>query len=304
MASRTTLMVEAEDYIEQQASPETRRAYRRDLQKWFDYAGPLAILGVTAELVNGFKRELEASLSPNSAARTWGTVKGFYKYMSARAGKWEPTPFEYLKAPKRPTDVTPKVPTDEDVEAVLTEARKDPRRHIVVALLLNGLRAGEVSAMKVDDVESHNVDGAVHIMLRVNGKGMKQRLVPANFESINAIGRWASQREPGAQGMSEWLVHDFDGSPLSVRQVEHDVYKSAEYAGVEGMHPHALRHHYATRLVKAGASPLHVQRLLGHANVSTTMVYVTLDVSDLVKAAAMDPMDERRISEVKERLSA
>lgn len=299
-----TLTDEARDYVAMQTSPETRRAYTRDLQKWFDYAGPLAILGVTAELVIGFKAELESTLGQNSAARTWGTVKGFYKYLSARLGKYEPTPFEYLKAPKRPTGVTPKVPTDEDVQAVLSEARKNERRHVVVALLLNGLRAGEVAAMKVEDVETHNVDGAAVIMLRVNGKGMKQRLVPANFESINAIGRWASQREPGAQGMSEWLVSDYDGSPLSVRQVEHDVYKSAEYAGVEGMHPHALRHHYATRLVKAGASPMHVQRLLGHANVSTTMVYVTLDVKDLVKAAAMDPMDERRITEVKERLSA
>lgn len=298
------LTTEATDYVAMQSSAETRRAYARDLQKWFDYAGPLAVLSVTAELVNGFKADLEANLSPNSAARTWGTVKGFYRYLSARAGKYEPTPFDYLKAPKRPTGVTPKVPTDEDVEAVLSEARKEPRRHIVVALLLNGLRAGEVAAMKVEDVETHNVDGAAVIMLRVNGKGMKQRLVPANFEAINAIGRWASQREPGAQGMSEWLVHDFDGSPLSVRQVEHDVYKSAEHAGVEGMHPHALRHHYATRLVKAGASPMHVQRLLGHSNVSTTMVYVTLDVKDLVKAAALDPMDERRITEVKERLSA
>jgi len=299
-----TLTDEARDYVAMQSSPETRRAYTRDLQKWFDYAGPLAILGVTAELVNGFKKELEATLSPNSAARTWGTVKGFYKYLSARLGKYEPTPFEYLKAPKRPSGVTPKVPTDEDVERVLVEARQYPRRHLVVALLLNGLRAGEVAAMKVEDVETHDVDGRAVIMLRVNGKGMKQRLVPANFETLQAIPRWQDHMtRGGTTPASEWLVSDYDGSPLSVRQVEHDVYKSAEYAGVEGMHPHALRHHYATRLVKAGASPMHVQRLLGHSSVATTMVYVTLDVKDLVKAAALDPMDERRIGEVKERLS-
>lgn len=290
------LTAEARTFVDMQASAETRRAYERDLLKWFDYAGPLALLGVSAELVTGWKRDLEASLSPNSAARTWSTVRGFYKFLSARLGKWEPTAFEYVKGPKRPTGVTPKVPTDEDVEAVLSEARRDVRRHIVVALLLNGLRAGEVTAMKVSDVENHDVDGRVTIMLRVNGKGMKQRLVPANFESLNAIGRH--------EGDSEWLVHDYDGAPLSVRQVEHDVYKAAEYAGVEGMHPHALRHHYATRLVKAGASPLHVQQLLGHANVSTTMLYVTLDVKDIVKAARLDPMDERRITEVKERLAS
>jgi len=292
----TTLEL-AEDFASMQTSSETQRAYRRDLLKWLDFAGPEPLTG---DLVTRFKRWLEETLSPNSAARTWGTVKTFYRYASQREGRYEPTPFDYIKAPKRPTGVTPKVPTDADVELLLSEARMDPRQHIVVALLLNGLRAGEVAAMKVEDVETHDVDGAATIMLRVNGKGRKQRLVPANFESINAIGRWGSQSDMD----SAWLVHDYNGSPLSVRQVEESVYKAAREADIEGMHPHALRHHYATRLVKAGASPLHVQQLLGHANVSTTMVYVTLDVKDLVKASRLDPMDERRISEVKERLSA
>ena len=283
----------AADYVEMQASSETRRAYRRDLQKWFDFAG---VEERSVELAGRFKRHLEETLSPNSAARTWSTVRGFFKYLYGRRGWANMTPFDIVKAPKRPTGVTPVVPTNEDVELVLSEARKEVRRHIVVALLLNGLRAGEVTRMRVADVEKHNVDSGVAFMLRVHGKGNKQRLVPANYETLSAIGRH--------EGDSEWLAHDYDGDRLTVRQVEHDVYKCAEYAGVEGMHPHALRHHYATRLIRAGAGWGHVQQLLGHADVSTTMVYVTLDIKDLCKAARLDPMDERGIQRLKETLAS
>lgn len=284
MAFPTTATVDG--YVEMQSSAETRRAYRRDLHKWFNFIGQKEL---DVDRVTAFKRHLELTLSPNSAARTWSTVRGFYKYLGMLTGEMVPTPFEYVKAPKRPSGVTPKVPTDEDVDALVQTAADDPARALVVALLLNGLRAGEVTALRVEDVEQH--DG-VGIVLRVNGKGGKQRLVPATVEAELAIGRYAMSRQPGAQGMSPWLVSQYDGSQLTVRQVEHAVYKAAEYAGVEGMHPHALRHHYATRLVKAGASPLHVQQLLGHASVSTTMVYVTLDLRDLAGAAAKDPRNQ------------
>ena len=302
MAILTTLTAEADTYVSMQGSAETRRAYRRDLFKWFEYAGAMAVMGVGTELVLGFKTELETNLSPASAARTWGTVKGYYKFLCARLGKWEPTPFEYIKGPKRTTGVTPKVPVDEDVVACLSQARQYPQRHVIFALLLNGLRAGEVTALKWSDIEQHDGLGTI---LRVNGKGQKQRLVPATVETELAIASWQDHMtRGGTTPASDYVVSDYDGSQFTVRQVEHAVYKSAEYAGVEGMHPHALRHHYATRLVRAGAGWGHVQKLLGHANISTTMVYVTLDLADLVKAAAMDPMDERRITEVKESIAS
>lgn len=274
----------AQEFVAMQASPETRRAYERDLTKWFDFAGAAGTFAVTAQLVTDWKRELELGLSPNSAARTWSTVRGYYKFLSRKLGKWEPTAFDYVKGPKRPTGVTPKVPTDEDVDRTLEGARDNPLRQLVLALLLNGLRAGEVCALRKADVEKHDSIGTV---LRVRGKGMKERLVPATVETELALTRWAWHSTS-----ETWLLCGYDGSPLTVRQVEHAVYKSAEYAGVEDMHPHALRHHYATRLIRAGASPLHVSQLLGHASVATTQVYVTLDLADLAKAAQLDPRNQ------------
>lgn len=281
---------ETEAYVAMQSSAETRRAYRRDLAKWFDFIGGLTM---DVDRVTAFKRHLELTLSPNSAARTWSTVRGFYKYLGARTGDMMPTPFDYVKAPKRPTGVTPKVPADKDVDGIVAAASDDPKRALIVALLLNGLRAGEVCSLRREDLEVHDIPSPT-LVLRVNGKGQKQRLVPITLETELAIGRYVTTCNP-AQGHSDYMVSQFDGSPLTVRQVEHAVYKVAEYAGVEGMHPHALRHHYATRLVKAGASPLHVQRLLGHSSVNTTMVYVSLDMSDLREAASLDPRNERRI---------
>lgn len=285
----TDLASKAMPFVSMQQSPETRRAYGRDLRVYFDDFLGRELAGVEPDCVEestvvDFRDYLVERYTPNGAARVWNTVRTFHKF-----ARVSPNLFEYVKPPKRVTNQTPKVPSDEDVEALVKAASDNPQRALVVALLLNGLRASEVAGLLKHNVEQH--EGAT--VLRVIGKGSKERLIPANYEVVLARTRFEAECND-RQAESPFVVSDVYGAPMTYRQVEHAVYKSAEYAGIEGMHPHALRHHYATRLIRAGVSELHVQKLLGHASVATTQTYVGLNLGDLIRAAEKDPRNQGR----------
>lgn len=266
-------------FVSMQQSPETKRAYARDLRVWFDFLGS----GDTSdETAVAFRDYLVETYTPNGAARVWNTVRSYHRFL-----RMQDNPFDYVKPPKRVTNATPKVPDDEDVAALVESASASPQRALIIALLLNGLRASEVCSLRKEDVERH--EGAT--ILRVIGKGTKERLIPATIEVEQTMRRFGAHSVT-AQVASPYVVSDYDGTQLRYRQVEHAVYKSAEYAGIEGMHPHALRHHYATRLIRAGVSELHVQKLLGHASVATTQVYVGLNLGDLIDATKKDPRNK------------
>ena len=122
-------------------------------------------------------------------------------------------------------------------------------------------------------------------------EGDKVRVVPINETVANAIhaylikdGRLAKTEE------SPMFMDDVFGTPMTVRQVQQVVYRRAKSLGLKGVNAHSLRHHYATRLIRAGAAPFSVQKLLGHESISTTQVYVNLDISDTTKAARLDTM--------------
>lgn len=278
----TNLTSKADTFVGMQQSYETRRAYGRDLRLWFAFLDSRGSTEATEEDALAFRDHLVETFNPNGAARVWNTVRTFYRFARVPSN-----PFEYVKAPKRVTNQTPKVPSDEDVEALVQAAGQQPQRALIVALLLNGLRASEVAGLRKDDVERH--EGAT--ILRVIGKGKKERLIPATIEVERAMTRYHETCST-AQRQSPFVVSEYGGDQLTYRQVEHAVYKSSEYAGIEGMHPHALRHHYATRLIRAGVSDLHVQKLLGHASVATTQVYVGLNLGDLIAATQKDPRNQ------------
>ena len=265
-------------FIEQQSSPNTRRAYRLDLTRWATF---LDGREPTMDLVVQFKQGLEAALAPASAARVFAAVRSYYRWLGGD------NPFDRVKPPARITGRTPKTPSDEAVnrllDAIDTSDLPGLRHKAIVALLTNGLRAQEVADLADDGLFYEPQYGAW--VLRVLGKGRKERLVPAIPEAVAAVQafRLADQQRPGT------LLFDYNGKALTYRQVEEAVYKWAKVAGIEGMHPHALRHHYATRLTRAGAHILHLQQLLGHARADTTQQYVGLDLADLVDAARKDP---------------
>lgn len=263
---------EVEAFCGMQTSPRTQLAYRKDLARWFEAGFPLTVDGVI-----GYKQMLVQMYSEASVARFWSTARVFHKWLVLR-GLLEHSPFDVIKPPARSSHNVIDSPSDNDVEALVASC-VTPRDRAVVLLLLCGLRASEVANLKA--VSLKFTTGYGHYLI-VSGKGNKERVVPISDEVVNAIN---NLRNVG----SVWLVHNPDGKQLTYDTINGLVDAASERAGVK-IYPHKLRHHYGTRMVRAGVNVIVLSKLLGHASVSTTERYVSLDLSDLVEASRMDPM--------------
>ena len=262
---------EVEAFCAMQTSPQTQRAYRKDLARWFEAGFPLTVDGAAA-----YKQMLVQTFSESSAARYWSTARVFYKWLVHR-GLLEHSPFDVLKAPALRVNPIIESPADADVDALVASC-KSPRDRAVVLLLLNGLRASEVANLPAVSLK---FTAGYGYYLKVVGKGNKERIVPVSDEVVYAI------NQLGNVG-SDWLVYNPDGTQITYDAINNLVDRASERAGVE-IYPHKLRHHYGTRMVRAGVNVIVLSKLLGHANISTTERYVSLDLSDLVDASRMDP---------------
>lgn len=263
---------EVNAYCEMQASPRTRVEYRKDLDRWFRAGLPLTVEGVTQ-----YKRHLEQNYKEASAGRFWSTVRAFHRWLVQR-GLLEHSPFEVVKAPVRRHSVGVESPSANIVDALVASC-ESKRDRAVICLLLNGLRASEVTDLQDGSL---TFEPEIGYVLKVLGKGNKERFVPLTDESVQALNDLET-----IEG-SDWLVPNHNGEKLTYDTVNGIVDTVAKRAGVK-VHPHQLRHHYATRLVRAGVNVFALQKLLGHATVATTQRYVSMDLSDLAQAARLDP---------------
>ena len=266
-------MFEAEvsAFCEMQTSPRTRTEYRKDLARWFGAGLPLTVDGVAE-----YKRYLESSFKESTAGRFWSTARSFHRWLVNR-GLLTNSPFEVVKAPVRRRNPVVNAPSDNNVDALVASCEPG-RDKAVVMLLLSGLRASEVTTLRTDSIHFDNGYG---YWLQVLGKGNKERIVPISDEVVAALNELPNDG-------SDWLVPNHDGSQLTYDTVNNLVDKASAKAGVK-IYPHMLRHHYATRLIRNGVNVITLSKLLGHASVSTTERYVSMDLSDLVTASRLDP---------------
>jgi len=262
---------EADAFCRSQHSPRTQVEYRKDLDRWFDSGFDL-----TVDDVSKYRESLSATYKASSASRFWSTARTFFRWLVQR-GVIESSPFDAVKAPKRVANPVPRVPTRGDVKA-LVAAAKTTRESAILALLLNGLRASEVVSVKWDDL--HPVEGAGYYFI-IRGKGNKERIVPLLTDTVKAL-------EDLGMAATGYVLTNVDGGRLTYDAVN-GVVDECSRRGKVSIHPHALRHYYATALIRAGANLFAVQKMLGHASISTTQMYVTLVVGDLFDATNMHP---------------
>jgi len=264
--------VSMNDFIEQQNSENTKRAYAYDLQKWVDWVGERDIdRSVAVE----FKVFLSETLSSRSAARVFNTVRAYYRFNGGE------NPFEGIKSPPRVVNAVPKVPEDALIDKMFAICT-DKRDLAVMALLANGLRASEVAGLTQDDWNwSYEYNC---YLISVIGKGNKHRIVPATEETA----RYVEDYLQIAFRSHNWLILNKIAKKMTLHQVEYVVESWSKRAGTL-IRPHALRHHYATRLHRSGVDQFSLMRLLGHAKIETTNVYVNLNLKDLVRSSNMDP---------------
>jgi integrase/recombinase XerD len=262
--------------VERGLSPHTLVAYENDLRKLaaFAEARGRAVLDLgqreLAEYVGWLRGQ---GLSPRSQARHVHSARGLYRF-AVREGLVERDPMEYLRPPKafRPL---PRCLTAAQVEALLASPRVEGPvglrdRAMLEVMYATGLRASEVTSL-----ESANVDLELGLV-RVFGKGRKERLVPFGREAAQWVRRYLDEaRSRLAKGRaSKVLFLSNRGGALSPTGLWGIVRRHAVGAGVaRTLTPHVLRHSFATHLLERGADLRALQAMLGHSDISTTQIY-------------------------------
>ena len=275
---------------ERNVSLHTRRAYLSDVGQLAEFLGESTALGkVSAEDVRGFLASLHAHRHPATLGRKLAAIRTFFRFL-VRDGHCPLDPTAGISAPRTPKRLPNPLPVDDCV--VLAEherpAEGEPDekalrdRALVELLYGGGLRVGEVSALNVRDVDLHRGD------VRVSGKGGKERVVPLPSAARDALGVYlARRRAPGllAQPLFTALRPRRDGPRrLGVRDIRRILGARARRAGIAGrVHPHRMRHSYATHLLDMGADLREIQELLGHASLSTTEKYTAVSTERLME---------------------
>jgi integrase/recombinase XerD len=285
--------------IECGLSDNTLQAYGRDLADLLaDLTGQgiTTITGALPRVLSSHVAHLKTdrSLSGTSVIRHLATIKVFFRWALAD-GLIETDPTEILDRPTRwkklPDVLSPRdiralleAPHQTREQATVRDGEPDPPlwmrdRALLELLYASGLRASEVSVLCLSEV--HPSLGAV----RVTGKGNKQRLVPMGKPARSALDVYLADCRPRlvrADGRDKGRVLlSRTGRPLERVAVWQIVQKHARAAGLRGVHPHTLRHSFATHLLIGGADLRVVQELLGHADISTTQIYTHVDRSRL-----------------------
>jgi integrase/recombinase XerC len=268
---------------EKDASPHTLENYRRDIARFGRFLAskergtPEALWrGVDRSLIRQYLAELNrAELSKASIARALAALRSFYRFL-VREGLIPANPFMGILTPKRRKPL----PRFLDVEASrrLMEAADGQDlislrdRAILEMLYSTGMRVSELTSLDCSAID------LLGEMVRVRGKGKKERLAPLGKHAIQALGRYFSVRginplRLGGAGGGIAFINK-NGGRLTARSVRVLVRKYVEKLALsEKVSPHVLRHSFATHLLDAGADLRSVQELLGHSSLSTTQVY-------------------------------
>jgi len=268
--------------VERQLSPETLKNYARDLEKVRQELNRLesqSWLGVTDKPLRRAIAELHADgLSGRSLQRMLSALRSFYKYLN-REGLARANPALDIKAPKVPRRL-PKTLGADSLDDLLDVDTDDPLeiRDLAMMELLysSGLRVSELVGADLPDLDLRDA------MIRVLGKGRKERQVPIGAKARQALSRWLGVRNTLVAVNEMALFVGQRGRRLSSRTVEQRMQRWGELARVSGsLHPHKLRHSFATELLAHSGDLRAVQELLGHADISTTQIYTHLDFNQL-----------------------
>ena len=263
-------------------SPNTASSYKRDLLKLSSYMESLGITSyskITDDTGTGWIGSLFSSNNnPRSIQRHLSSAKGFFKFLKKNS-IIESSPFELVNAPKTPQHL-PDVLSPEDVEQLLSLKPVDVLEirdlAIVELMYSSGLRVSETANIDLNDFEEEMS------FLRVLGKGSKTRIVPLGRYAINALQNWIKEREKYSE-KSKALFINLKGSRLSVRSIQLRLKRLALKQGLPPVHPHMLRHSFATHMLESSGDLRTIQELLGHSSLSTTQIYTKLDYQYLVK---------------------
>jgi integrase/recombinase XerC len=296
--------------LNRNVSPHTVRAYESDLSQFIGHVAAQADLkrrdlapeALDRDAIRSFLAYLHAEgQSRATAARKLAAIRTFLRYLR-RDGLIDHDPGALVATPKREVRMPAHLSEHEMAQMLEAPDDEEPlgrRDHAILELFYaSGLRLSELAGLDLDDV---NLSAR---MVRVLGKGGKQRLVPFNGASAKAVKAWLQDRErlvrhgvgdarvPGSRARDqraasrarrEPLFVNYRGGRLTVRSIDRLVRKYAAVTARDGISPHALRHSFATHLLQRGADLRAIQELLGHSRLSTTQRYTHVNATQLLE---------------------
>ena len=271
-------------------SPHTIDGYGRDLKDFSDgLESGLLVSGIEAIHIKRFVVSLHGRCSAATVGRKLSAIRSFFKYLTGKK-IISTDPLQSITGPKIGKYMPVFLTVDEVFSLLAAPCKKDRfmLRDIAILELLysTGMRVAELVSRDINNLDFETG------MLRVRGKGNKERLVPVGGPAIDAVTAWLSLREQLARARAgrgheiekQALFLNGRGGRLTSRSIERMVKAYGERAGIpQIVTPHALRHSFATHLLEMGADLRSVQELLGHVSLSTTQRYTHLTLDHLTE---------------------
>ena len=264
--------------VERQSSAHTLDAYRRDLAALVAWAQGRDLLSLRDEDLRAFiASEHRRKLSPKSLQRRLSACRSLYRWL-LKQGRIAADPCAGVRAPKAARALPQVLDVDEAVQLVElpTDAPLGLRDRALLELFYSsGLRLSEVCGLRWRDLDFDQ--GLVSVL----GKGSKQRIVPVGSHARSALQAW----QQASRGESAYFVFPGRaGKQISARAIQLRIKQLALRQGVyKRIHPHLLRHSFASHVLESSGDLRGVQELLGHADISTTQIYTHLDFQHLAK---------------------
>lgn len=267
---------------EKQLSPQTIINYDRDLNALMRFLQKHEQKDwetLTSNVLKQWIAQLHSKgLNGRSIQRMLSATRSLYRYL-LREEQVSQNPALGLRAPKSPRRL-PKAPDVDQIAHLLNIATDDPLEIRDLAILelvySSGLRLSELLSVNVSDLDISDKS------LQITGKGNKMRLVPIGSKAQAAINRWLPIRSEHATEDDALFIGP-KGSRLTPRQVQKRFERWGKRYGDQHLHPHMLRHAFASHLLESSGNLRAVQELLGHASISTTQIYTHLDFQHLAE---------------------
>lgn len=279
---------------ERRLSPLTCQNYARDITALLDLAGEIPLDQLQIHHIRRFIAQRHASgLSSRSLARMLSAWRGFYQYLG-RQHAFPHNPCAGLRAPKA-AKMLPQALSPEQAAYLMEIEEEGPLaardRAMLELLYSSGLRLAELVGTNLEDMDFASGE------IRVTGKGNKTRIVPLGHLAIEAIENWLVYREPLVSAGERAVFTGKSGNRLTPRAVQLRLKQWGIKLGISAsVHPHMLRHSFATHVLQSSGDLRAVQEMLGHANISTTQVYTHLDFQHLAKVYdAAHPRAKKKI---------
>jgi integrase/recombinase XerC len=266
---------------ERRLSPHTVEAYLRDVGVLLGLCGDAALAAIEPQQARRMLGQLHArGLDGKSLARVLSAWRSFFRYL-ARDHGFTRNPFQGVRPP-RSAKTLPQALSPDEAGKLLEFDADDPMavrdRAVFELFYSSGLRLSELTGLRLGDVDFSEQT------VRVTGKGSKTRVVPVGRFALEALQAWLALRPALAAPQVQALFVGQSGKPLGPRTVQHRLRLRALQQGIsQPVHPHMLRHSFASHVLQSSGDLRAVQEMLGHSSISTTQVYTHLDFQHLAK---------------------